>query len=121
MSNLYVQGLTISVVGISLTFLALGLLILAMILLERLFRTQEPIPEPEPVEKSTVGSLARDSADEEVVAAIATALAFLRSREICESGLGANLETGPTRWWYAGRTQQSPADALKINLWRNKQ
>jgi sodium pump decarboxylase gamma subunit len=117
--NLYVQGLTISVLGMSLTFLALGLLILAMILLERFFRDQEPAAEAAPVKKSNANSLARSSEDEAVVAAIATALAYLRSQEICEASLGSSLESGPTRWWFAGRTQQSPADTLKINQWRN--
>jgi sodium pump decarboxylase gamma subunit len=117
--NIYVQGLTISVLGMGLTFLALGLLILAMIFLERFFRNQEPSAEAEPVKKSNTNSLARSSEDEAVVVAIATALAYLHSQETCETGLGSSLKNGPTRWWVAGRAQQSPADVLKINHWRN--
>ena len=122
MSNVIVQGLILSVVGMGLTFLALGILILVMVLLDRLFRdkTETRSGEAEPTEKAAVSSLVRDTADEEVVAAIAVALAQVRSLELCEVGLGSTLEQAPSRWWQTGRTQQSPADTLRINPWRKE-
>jgi len=100
--NIYMQGLTISLLGMSLTFLSLGLLILAMIILERYFRDGEPVtadaPGPGP--------------DEQIAAVIATALAYWRGKS--QSGLGTTLQTaGTDPWWTMGRAQQNPADALQ--------
>lgn len=106
--NLFWQGLTLTVLGMGLTFAALGILILAMILLERLFRTRRLIPDKPPSpEKPGAGTLARDTEDEEVAAAIAVALAHFRSLDICRSGLGTALEAGPGSWWNTGLIQQN--------------
>jgi len=101
------QGLSLSLMGITITFAALGLLILAMIVLERLFRTRKLVPEERSPEETPVAStLARDTQDEEIVAAITVALAYLRSLEIGRSELGMTLEAGHGGWWTAGRVQQ---------------
>jgi sodium pump decarboxylase gamma subunit len=93
------QGLSLSVLGISLTFAALGLLILAMFLLERIFRTRRLIPEERsPEEMPVASSLARDMREEETVVAIAVALAHLRSLDMGRSGLGEALEAGRGPW-----------------------
>jgi sodium pump decarboxylase gamma subunit len=111
--NLFWQGLTITILGMGLTFAALGILILAMILLDRLFRTRPLLPDQQAVpETPVVGALARDTEDEEIAAAIAIALAHFRSLDICRSGLGTALETGPGKWWSAGLIQQSFLNAL---------
>lgn len=101
------QGLNLSITGISLTFAALGLLILAMILLERLSRKRPLVPDEREIEETTVVStLARDPEDEEIVAAIAVTLAHLRSLDVSRSGLGAVLESEHSPWWTMGRVQQ---------------
>ena len=93
------QGLSLSALGIGLTFAALGLLILAMFLLERIFRTRRLIPEERsPEEPPAASTSARDMREEEVVAAIAIALAHLRSLDMSRSGLGEALEAGPGPW-----------------------
>jgi len=107
-TDLLWQGLTISLMGMGLTFAALGLLILAMYLLERLTRDQTGPPVAAQTDlpaKAPVSALAQDSA-EEVVAAIAIALAHVRSLDICHSGLGSTLEVGPGPWWRMGQTHQ---------------
>ncbi len=120
MSNPLLQGLIISIVGMTFLFAAMGLLILAMTVLEWLFRPKTARPDTTlPDQKTTSSSAQQATAEAEIAAAIATALLYLRSLDIHESGLGSTLETGPSRWWFVGRTQQSPADALKINRWRN--
>lgn len=124
MSDLLWQGLAISVMGMGLTFLALGLLILTMYLLERLTRSRARPVAPQkaaPKEKSTVSILDRDTQAEEVAAAIAVALAHFRSLDICRSGLGLRLEAGHGAWWRAGRTQQqAPLTLLKPHDGRNE-
>jgi sodium pump decarboxylase gamma subunit len=110
--SLFWQGLTLSVLGMSLTFAGLGLLILAMIVLERLFRTRRLIPDkPASPEKPVASTLARDTEDEEIAAAIAVALAHFRSLDICQSGLGTALEAGPGAWWNSGLIQQNTLGA----------
>jgi sodium pump decarboxylase gamma subunit len=93
------QGLSLSALGMGLTFAALGLLILAMVMLERIFRTRRLIPEERsPEEAPAASSLARDMREEETVVAIAVALAHLRSLDMERSGLGEALEAGPGPW-----------------------
>ena len=118
MSNVIVQGLMLSVIGMGLTFLALGILILVMMLLDRLFSDNKEVDteEAKPAEKTAANSQAPDAVDEEIVAAIAVALAQVRSLELCEVELGSTLETPPTRWWQIGRVRQSPADA-RLSQW----
>jgi Na+-transporting methylmalonyl-CoA/oxaloacetate decarboxylase gamma subunit len=103
-----VQGLVLLVVGMAALFAAMALLILAMVLLERIFRGRDLVPDKlEPGE--AVSSLSRDTEHEEVVAAIAVALAYLRSLELRQSGLGSALEAGHGPWWAGGRVQPSAA------------
>jgi sodium pump decarboxylase gamma subunit len=110
--NELVLGFTLLVVGMTVLFLAMGLLILVMIALDRLFRTRKLVPdEQEPTQTETVSRHARNTADEQVVAAIALALAHLRSLEISQSGLGTALEDGHGSWWTMGQAQQRPTTA----------
>ncbi len=102
------QGLGLSVLGMSLTFAALGLLILAMFMLERIFRTRRLIPDERSSEEMLVtSSLARDMREEETVVAIAIALAHLRSLDMSRSGLGEALEAGPGPWGMKHTTRGS--------------
>jgi Na+-transporting methylmalonyl-CoA/oxaloacetate decarboxylase gamma subunit len=104
-----VQGIVLFVVGMALLFLSMGIIILAMIILQRLFRTRKLVPEDrEPGEREAVSRHERDTADEEVVAAIALALAHLRSLDIARSGLGSTLEAGHGSWWTVGQIRQRP-------------
>ena len=103
------EGVILLVIGMAVLFAAMGLLILAMVVLERLFRTRRLVPEEREPDATEAGSrLARDTEDEEVAAAIAVALAHLRSLEICRSGLGTALEVGRGSWWVKGQLQQRP-------------
>jgi Na+-transporting methylmalonyl-CoA/oxaloacetate decarboxylase gamma subunit len=93
------HGLTLSAIGIGLTFLALGLLILGMTLLARLGRRSARATGQPPGGPDSGPAQPRTAAEEEVAAAVAVALAQLRSIEICRSGLGTGLEDGRGRWW----------------------
>lgn len=112
--NAIMQGVILLVVGMVVLFAAMALLILAMVLLERLFRTRHLVSDEQgPEETEPVSGPARGTEDEEVVAAIAVALAHLRSLEIYQSGLGTALEAGHGPWWTMGRTQQYPVNTLQ--------
>jgi Na+-transporting methylmalonyl-CoA/oxaloacetate decarboxylase gamma subunit len=91
----------------SVTFVALGLVILAMVLLGRLFPAQ-PIPsDKEKLEETQVVDWPVDEPEEdEVVAAIAVALAHLHSLSVSQGSLGQALEAGRGPWWAMGQLQQ---------------
>lgn len=98
MNDLVLQGLTLSALGLGLTFAALGVFILVIVGLQRAFAARPAAPAaPEPA--PSPGASARDSEAEEVAAAICIALSHLRALEICESGLGEALERGRGAWW----------------------
>jgi sodium pump decarboxylase gamma subunit len=99
--------LWITVVGMSLVFLALGILVLAMMALERLFRP------------SAEGAMATEAAkepstEEEEIAAIAVALASLLGKaQVEDRQLGSALGDGPGPWSFVGRGQQLPVGRIK--------
>jgi sodium pump decarboxylase gamma subunit len=101
------QGLTISLLGLTITFLALGLFILVMVVLKKLFPQQtEEMPEQE-VEGTPVLVVETADKSEEgaVIAAIAAAIAFTRSSG--RGRLGETLTQARGRWWAARRNEAS--------------
>ena len=111
--NDIVPGVLMLIIGMAFLFLAMALLILVMVLLERIFRTRKLVPDQqEPGEIETVSRHARDTGDEEIVAAIALALTHLRSLELGRSGLGTTLEAGHGSWWTMGQVRQQPTNIV---------
>lgn len=92
------QGLIISLLGLLLTFLALGLLILTMVVLQKLFKPSDAVA-------AAHGSEGR--ADAEIAAVLAAAIMLLRAKDRGWSTLGRVLEGAPGRWW-----QGPPPSAL---------
>jgi sodium pump decarboxylase gamma subunit len=110
------QGLTIMVMGLSITFSALIIFIGIIMLLKRLFPARQKVDsarEKASVQK-VVGPQTRDTTEEEIAIAITVALAHLYSQELCRSNLGVDLERGHGPWWSVGRLEQHPADAAQI-------
>ena len=101
MTELIKQGLEISALGMGLTFAALGLLILAMFVLEKLFRVQDEVKPPEAEEAPAANQA-------EIIAAIAAALHHFQEEDGRSPNLGANLEQGRSAWWRANAARQSP-------------
>ncbi len=99
MGSVMEQGLLISLVGLLLTFTALGLLILVIGLLQAVFRPRPVASEVEaPAASEPTAGMAGLTA-EETVAAIATAISYLRAQDERSSDLGAALPLGRGRWW----------------------
>ena len=85
-----------------LVFLALGLLVLAMMALERLFR-------PKAKGAMATGAAEGPSTAEEEIVAIAIALVSLLTKQEAQVGdrqLGSALGDGPGSWSVVGRAQQ---------------
>lgn len=100
--NLLAEGLNISLLGLSLTFASLGLLILIIWTLDRVFRAKpaaQPPTSPVKRRERSVGALERESEEEVIAVAITIALSHIRSLEICRAGLGESLEDGRGGWW----------------------
>lgn len=109
------QGFAIMIMGLGITFTALGLFIGLILLLERLFPPKAETEAEEEFETMpAVSQLERDTTDEEIAAAIAIALAHLYSYELCRSDLGIDLEQGRGSWWVSGRLRQIPLDSLSL-------
>jgi len=108
LSELIWQGLQLSVAGLGLTFTGLGILIGAIFLIRELFKDQ---PAPPPAQEVKPPSSATDrsaQANEEVVAAIAVALAHLQKVSLSQGRLGKSLEKGRGAWWFRGQAEQRP-------------
>jgi sodium pump decarboxylase gamma subunit len=102
LDSTFLHGLWITVMGMGLVFLALGILVAAMMALERLFR-------PRAEGAMATGAAEEPSTDEEEIAAIAVALASLLTKQEAQVGdrqLGSALGDGLGSWSVAGRGQQ---------------
>jgi Na+-transporting methylmalonyl-CoA/oxaloacetate decarboxylase gamma subunit len=109
------QGFAIMIMGLGITFTALGLFIGLILLLERIFPPKSEVEEEGEVEvRPLVSQMERDTSEEEIAAAIAIALAHLYSYELCRSDLGIDLESGHGPWWIGGRLGQVPLGSLSL-------
>lgn len=118
MNSEVLRGLEISVVSLVVLFGAMAILVLVISLLERSTRGNGGIAEagPGPAETGTgtpadVTGAPVDE-DERMVAAIAVALARMRSLGMSQSGLGKGLESAPGTWWMMGKMAKVPASVV---------
>jgi hypothetical protein len=110
------QGLSISIIGLLITFFALGMFILIMIVLQRIFPPKaEAQEEDEKVELVVQIEMDQESSqmDENgaVAAAIVAAVSYFQAAN--QPTLGANLEGGRGRWWAANRSAASRVSNLR--------
>ncbi|MCJ7716749.1 MAG: hypothetical protein MUO54_09540 [Anaerolineales bacterium] len=95
------QGLILSGIGIVITFSALGILILIILLLKGLFPAEGGVVSPD-YSVPKLGS--EDQSDQErlktIAAAGAAAAVALQRRNKKAGGLGEVLETPPGNWWF---------------------
>ncbi len=105
--NTVLQGLYVTVVGMGLVFMALGILLAAMVALDRSFRASEAKADPPSVEEGT----------EEDIVAIATAMSYLLAEKEAAPGktseLGASLRKGLSPWAAFSRGEQ-------LTIWKGK-
>ena len=102
MDSTFLHGLWITVTGMGLVFLALGILVLAMMTLDRLFR-------PRAKQAMATEAAEEPSTGEEEIAAIAVALASLLTKQeaqVRDRQLGSALGDSPGSWSVVGQGQQ---------------
>ncbi len=114
MTQLLSRGLEVSAIGMSLTFAALGLLVLVMVLLERAFRRESAdTGESQP----GVAPNKVDAHTDEIALAVCVAAAYLNELERENTGLGATLGTGHGAWWSRGRVARTGNSTSKRSTW----
>ncbi len=105
------QGLNISIWGLGLTFLSIGLLVLLIIGMDKLFPAK-PEAEEAPEEAGPAIEMTVEEDESEVAAAILVALQKLQQESAAGyEGLGAELQSGHGAWWSVRRYPQTPARA----------
>lgn len=102
--NPITEGLTISALGLIITFSALGIFILIIVSLQRIFpyKPQEESPAPESVEPAAA-VVSTENEEEITAAAIAVALAMTKQKTGSPL-LGAALNETRSGWWNVNRT-----------------
>lgn len=104
MNSLILQGLTITIVGMSLVFGSLLLLWALMALLMKVQTARQP-KQPSPTAKADMAAPPDQPSGEEL-AAIALALALLREEQEAEAALRWRLPPVLTRWVAVGFGRQ---------------
>jgi len=116
--NPIMQGLSITVAGLATTFLALGIFILVMTVLQKLFPGGEPkvakaIVEPEAVITGGTPAVSDvEAGDSHIPVVIAAAVSYFRG--MAESSLGTSLETGKSSWWTTNRISARQGLGIRI-------
>jgi sodium pump decarboxylase gamma subunit len=108
-----IEGFYISLLGMMITFLALGIFILIMVVLKKLFPQQNEEVSAQQVDETPalVVETADMSAEGAVIAAIAAAIVCTRFSG--RGGLGDTLNQPRGRWWAARRTEASLGDVKR--------
>ncbi len=114
--DLLVQGLTLSLTGLVVTFASLGLFILIIVLLQRFFGPEQPM-EQTASETSSVSLPETMEADlePETAAAIAIAIEYFRNMEAEASSIGSAFSQGPGAWWQARQYPAEPVRPRQLN------
>ena len=100
--NELLQGLTISILGILITFAFLGALILVIVLLREIFKMPHEEVRSEIRETDERNVLLTDQDNDRLKAlAAAVAVATLKADLQSDPRLGQALENPPGRWWQA--------------------
>jgi sodium pump decarboxylase gamma subunit len=112
----FVAGLEITVSGILITFFALGIFILVMMILTKLFpgKVESQVEEKvtEVVEEKPVAAAVKDEEDEDLPVVIAAAISHFRSK--AQSSLGTSLMEGKSGWWASNRMNAQQGLGIRI-------
>jgi hypothetical protein len=108
--NKFGQGLEVSLLALIITFLALGVFILVMVVLQRIFPppVEEEEKETEPGQEETPLvslTIADESEEGAVAAAIVAALTYYQAAGRVQ--LGSALREGRGAWWVSRRSEAS--------------
>ena len=97
--DLLLEGLTLSSIGIAVTFTALALIVLLIVVLRALFPARAADGAQARGEANPVTRAPAEAVDPKVAAAIAAALEHAKRKGSSAGNLGQALESGPGPWW----------------------
>ncbi|MBN1372070.1 MAG: OadG family protein [Anaerolineaceae bacterium] len=109
-------GLQVSLLGLIITFVALGVFILIILALKTLFPAERAAKKSAAVQQAALVEASVETEDDEgeVVAVIAAALAYARVGQSNRSAsLGSLLQEGRGSWWAARRSESSEGNTEK--------
>lgn len=116
MNENFVAGLSITISGILITFFALGIFILVMMLLTKLFpaKDESQVEEKvaEAVEEQPAAAAVVEEEDNDLPVVIATAISHFRSK--AQSSLGTSLMEGRSGWWASNRMNAQQGLGIRI-------
>ncbi len=96
------DGASVAVSGLIITFSSLGLFAVVIYLLGIAFPYKEEKVAAEEVDESEVAAVSQEPAmSDDLPVVIATAISYYRQK--AQSNLGSSLETGKSGWWSAKR------------------
>ena len=113
--NPIVQGLEITVLGLLVTFTALGIFILVMLVLKRIFREKPKTGDAQDIAEAASMvevSTSEVEDDSEVIAVIAAAIAYMKSKTF--STLGVSLESGKSTWWVSNSLKAKQGTGVNL-------
>jgi Na+-transporting methylmalonyl-CoA/oxaloacetate decarboxylase gamma subunit len=107
--SLYAQGLTLSLMGMLVTFASLGLFILIIVLLQRMFGAAQPptAPTHQPQATSNDPPASNVGMDDAQLAAVVAVSIALEGNRPSAGALGAALTQGRGRWWSPSAVNRS--------------
>jgi len=112
LNNIFLQGASVALSGLIITFTSLGLFAVIIYVLGRLFPfKEEQVKTEEPVEEAPA-SITEVEDDENIPAVIATAISYFRTK--AHSSLGSSLESGKSGWWSAKRISSQQGRGIRI-------
>lgn len=113
MNNDILAGLSISISGLAVTFLALGVFVLVMMILQKVFSTKsDAAAEEETQDVPVVMESSETTEDDNLPVVIATAISFFRNQ--AQSSLGSSLENGKGGWWSSNRLNAQQGLGIRI-------
>lgn len=97
--DLLLEGLTLSSIGLAVTFTALALIVLLIMILRALFPSRAAGDAQPQTEPRAIASLPTEAVDPKVAAAIASAIEHVKRDRSPSGNLGRALKSGPGPWW----------------------
>ncbi|MCL4562821.1 MAG: OadG family protein [Chloroflexi bacterium] len=105
----FTQGLMVSLWGLASTFIAIGLLVVVIILIDKAFpeKAEEEKEEVPELSTSILCETEPPVSEAEIAAVIAAAIYALRETEPVSADLGRALEAGHGPWWAMHQTSNA--------------
>lgn len=104
MNNPLMDGLSISLSGIIVTFIALGIFVLVITLLKKIFPAEKDKMETTVTETAEMSHASDSTENEDELIPVVIAAAVCYCQFQAQNSLGASLSEGKGNWWASNRS-----------------